>query len=280
MKKTDKYHRLTDKLLNRLEKTVKQHYTKAYLELKQDIDKIVAKMEFGKDLTPIERYNLANKYDRLNALINQITETIHEADKEAVRIINREMANVYGVNYNGASELLGKDGGIVFPTIDKSGINKILSGEISPFDKLALDNLKDADSIRRQLTSELTTAIMKGDSIPAIAKRIRGVTEKKMSDSIRIARTETTRVENAGRQAVFEKGTEMGLQMVKRWVSTSDGRTRHAHAEADGQIVDVDKPFIVGGEKLMYPADPNGSAGNTINCRCTMVTEIKKSDNK
>jgi hypothetical protein len=27
----------------------------------------------------------------------------------------------------------------------------------------------------------------------------------------------------------------------------------------------------------MYPGDPNGSAGNVINCRCTMIAGLKNS---
>jgi hypothetical protein len=36
-------------------------------------------------------------------------------------------------------------------------------------------------------------------------------------------------------------------------------------------IRNVDEPFDVGGEKLMYPRDPAGSPGNTINCSCYTV---------
>jgi hypothetical protein len=32
----------------------------------------------------------------------------------------------------------------------------------------------------------------------------------------------------------------------------------------------MDQAFEVGGEMLMYPGDPAGSAGNVINCRCAI----------
>jgi len=47
-----------------------------------------------------------------------------------------------------------------------------------------------------------------------------------------------------------------GIPMMKRWVSTGGNRTREDHVEADGQTVPIDKPFIVGGEELMYAGDP------------------------
>jgi SPP1 gp7 family putative phage head morphogenesis protein len=117
---------------------------------------------------------------------------------------------------------------------------------------------------------------MQGESIPNLAKRMQDITNKTLSESIRIARTETTRVENSAKQDVGEHGEKLGFKMKKQWISTSDGRTRPEHAGADGQIVDIDKPFIVGGEELMYPGDESGSAWNTINCRCTTINIIEK----
>jgi len=35
--------------------------------------------------------------------------------------------------------------------------------------------------------------------------------------------------------------------------------------------VPINEPFIVSGEELMYPGDPNASAGNYIRCRCAMT---------
>lgn len=55
----------------------------------------------------------------------------------------------------------------------------------------------------------------------------------------------------------------------KAWLSNRDSNTRDDHFDADGQEVDVDASFFVGGEYLRFPGDPLGSAGNIINCRCT-----------
>ncbi len=59
--------------------------------------------------------------------------------------------------------------------------------------------------------------------------------------------------------------------LMKTWVSRGDSRVRDHHLAADGQRVPVGDPFIVGGESLMNPGDPAGSARNVINCRCTSV---------
>ena len=59
--------------------------------------------------------------------------------------------------------------------------------------------------------------------------------------------------------------------MKREWVAAQGERTREDHSAANGQIVSMNQPFIVGGEELMYPGDPNGSAENVINCRCIVA---------
>jgi hypothetical protein len=47
------------------------------------------------------------------------------------------------------------------------------------------------------------------------------------------------------------------------------------HVEMDGEQVEKNEPFMTpttrGKEALDYPGDPKGSAGNVINCRCTVA---------
>lgn len=64
------------------------------------------------------------------------------------------------------------------------------------------------------------------------------------------------------------------LELIKTWMSILDTVTREAHLAAHGQEVDVNDPFVVGGEKLMQPLDTSlgASLGNTINCRCNSIS--------
>ena len=269
----DKAHLQTDRRLARLEHQLKGLYTDAYKDIKKQISETVAKMEFTPDMTPQQRYVLATKYDRLTKLEAQIGDSLKHANQEAVRIVNNEMVNVYRINSEFMANSI-KEG--IFPVLSKSEIKAILTEQITPFKKLAIDTLKDSAEIKQALTRELTSAIMQGESIPQIAKRIRGTFESNLTRSVKIARTETTRVENSARQDVAEQASKEGLPMKKKWVSTSDDRTRPAHNAADGQVVDYNEPFIVDGEELMYPGDESGSASNVINCRCTMVSFVDK----
>lgn len=83
-----------------------------------------------------------------------------------------------------------------------------------------------------------------------------------------IARTE---VHSASNYGSLQQAKESGLEMQKEWLASRGARTRDSHRSASGQVVNLDEPFIVGGERLMYPGDPSGSGAETINCRCTVA---------
>ena len=84
-----------------------------------------------------------------------------------------------------------------------------------------------------------------------------------------ISRTEVHRVAGFANEAVAENMKIDGT--VKEWVAIQDARTRVSHSIASGQRVALEEFFVVGGERLKYPGDPRGSAGNTINCRCASI---------
>ena len=124
-----------------------------------------------------------------------------------------------------------------------------------------------------QIRSIIRGGLDEGFGVDKIGKRIRE-TAAPMS-ALRahiIARTETHTAANFGAQTAAEL---TGLDMKREWVSASDERTRDTseadHVDANGQIVGMKEPFIVSGERLMFPGDPAGSAANIINCRCSVV---------
>jgi hypothetical protein len=87
----------------------------------------------------------------------------------------------------------------------------------------------------------------------------------------RIARTEAQGARNGGSLAAaraMEIAT--GQTFYKEWVSTLDTRTRLTHRVADGQIVKLSAPFLVGGFPLRHPGDHAGPGREVINCRCSL----------
>lgn len=130
-------------------------------------------------------------------------------------------------------------------------------------------------SMRETLRRALDRGLREGRSEPEIARSVerafRGNASRARAQ--RIARTEIHTASNAGS---IEAARATELDLVKVWGATEDERTRPSHARADGQSRELDKPFRVGGAALDYPGDPKGPPGETINCRCTMLFELRK----
>ncbi|HTN60739.1 MAG TPA: phage minor head protein [Devosia sp.] len=61
------------------------------------------------------------------------------------------------------------------------------------------------------------------------------------------------------------------LPIARIWVSMEDTKVRPTHAIADGQIVDLEHPFLVGGYYLRFPGDPLGPAREIMGCRCVAL---------
>ena len=93
--------------------------------------------------------------------------------------------------------------------------------------------------------------------------------------AIRNARTMVTGAENKGRQDSYARATADGIILHKEWLATNDGRTRHWHAELDGQTVPQDKPFSNAVGLIMFPGDPGAHPANVYNCRCSMAAVVK-----
>jgi len=102
-----------------------------------------------------------------------------------------------------------------------------------------------------------------------IARAIRDVAPTKSASRAQtIARTES---HSAAAYAAQMSVESTGVEMRREWVTAVDERAREDHIMADGQIVGMNEPFIVGDSALMYPGDPDGSAEQVINCRCVIA---------
>lgn len=164
-------------------------------------------------------------------------------------------------------------------TIDFSLYNQKFNAWV---DAAGLLKAKEINETTRQalletLRGEISEGVQAGESMPKIAARIRDAADgiydnMSKSRAQTIARTETMSSVNYGEFEVY-KGEGV---TKKEWLATQDDRTRDAHAAANGQVVGIDEPFIVDGEELMYPGAPSGSAGNVIQCRCTVLPVLEE----
>jgi len=130
----------------------------------------------------------------------------------------------------------------------------------------------------------LANAKAEGKGTVATANEIyKDIGKKKGLYRYQIQRIARTEVGNAVNMASLERYKNSPILLDKIWISATDERVRHFHLETDATVKALDEPFevpvVINGievvELLQYPSDPNGSAGNVINCRCTIAPKTK-----
>lgn len=277
-----KIHKLYKEAVDDMNKTISdyfQSFAKRDKEMKAALkDGEITKKQYTEwRLTQIGRGN------RFEALRDKLAERMTKANEVAVAYVNDTTPGVYTLNINyTAYDIERKYGAVDFTAWNEEAVRRLVVDDPDvmpyyPYDR-AVNRGIDLDYGKKQITAQVTSSILLGDSVYTMAEKLRQRIETmSLTSSIRTARTAITAAQNGGRQATFERAAAMGIQLRRRWQATKDLRTRHAHAMADGQIVAVNEPFTVGGEKLMFPGDDSlgASAGNVYNCRCGCVSVEK-----
>jgi len=134
----------------------------------------------------------------------------------------------------------------------------------------------------KALQEATVTAANEGLGVEATQRRIRKLVNGKLKDDIniwrarRIAQTEVIAAGNFGSVTAIEAMNSDGLQVKKQWQAIPGAKTERHFPSMDGQVRAIGQPFDVFGEAMQYPGDPNGSAENVINCRCSVQPYIEK----
>ncbi len=292
-------HRLTDKELAKLEKRIASVYGEAAKELQKTIEdyfesfakrdaemkELVGTVVNGKEWTEqdYKQWRLAQigSGNRFEDLRNKVAERMTKANEVAFSYVNDATPGIYSLNRNYAAYTIEQVAGdIGFTLWDEQTLKRLIveQPDLMPYypQKRAVNRGIDLAYGKRQISATVTSGILQGKSIKGLADDLQTrIPTMNRDSSIRTARTAVTNAQNAGRQESYVSAEKMGIEIEKEWLATLDAKTRDEHAMADGQVVGVDESFTVGGEKLMYPGDRNGSPWNTYNCRCTMIARVK-----
>lgn len=253
-----------DKLESQFEKELIQNYETALSEIRAKIAEAYAK--YGGSWIEMQKYN------RLTKLEEKISEEIAKLTGKNAMTLKKGNRHMYAESYYHTAYILSNNvnADLGFTLLDTKEIERAIE---NPLDRVGMlqRNRDNQRRLTRQLREHLAQGLIQGQSYRTTAKRIRERMEIGANSALTIARTENHRVRQQAGQDSREKAAESGLILKKQWISAHQDRTREAHEEADGQIVDYDQPFEVDGEELMYPGDPSGSPENVINCRCDAI---------
>jgi SPP1 gp7 family putative phage head morphogenesis protein len=146
---------------------------------------------------------------------------------------------------------------------------KVEDPEVARFLGTRKNRIKDAcQHTWEEVRDDLQEGIEAGESNDDLAKRVRekfnGISKTRAET---IANTETAAAYGHARQLGME---ETGIEW-KEWLTAGDDKVRAEHVRANEQKRRVEETFDIGGEQLMHPGDPKGSAKNVINCRCVVI---------
>jgi len=141
----------------------------------------------------------------------------------------------------------------------------------NPLAKAALDQqlakiTKITDTIREALRKQIKVGFDKGESVDEIADRLKKQFQATRARCRTIARTEINQANNTGHQLQAQQN--FGTNYDKVWVTARDMRVRKTHQALNGIRLKATQPFNNG---LQHPHDPQGSAAEVINCRCTLM---------
>lgn len=138
------------------------------------------------------------------------------------------------------------------------------------------------ETTENQIAQRILLGETQGYSIPQIAELIDELYLEQIipNRSTVIARTEVIASSNYGSLAGAKQASEdYDIDVKKIWIRTFDNRVRDTHATAgEHKPIGLDDYFQVGDSKMKFPADPNGSAEEVVNCRCAVAWQSDLDD--
>jgi hypothetical protein len=285
----DKALRASDELEKALQKRIESVYGAALKQAVKNCERFLKKIrdvDEGKIKPPAYydtpekvlkwRRGFTRELLRRENVVKNIEKAIQQAGGEVEPVMRETVANVYHVNRLYTAELVDQQAGVNLsysvPTTAQAEI--ILKDSQPPMSKIAYQNLREAPAMMRRLQNEMTQAVLLGEDQKKLIRRIRNVMGNSAYCAKRIAQTERNRVQSQARSDTIHEAEQMGINIRKRW-STRMVNSRESHIELNGKEIDASEKFhTILGSVMDYPGDPNGLAGDVINCHCVLVPVV------
>lgn len=198
--------------------------------------------------------------------------------KRLVPVWERRMRKAAEAQLKEIEQLARESGKAVTEEVTKSVISDIY-GIVGNYIRAFSGTLITGDisqTTLNQIRATLQEGVDLGEDTKTLGARVAEVFDFNRTRGVVIARTEVNRAQNYATYAAQEASN---LVSRREWVSTYDERTRDSHVVMNGQIVDMNKPFVMpdgtinAGATALHPGDFM-IAEEDINCRCTVAPVI------
>lgn len=277
------------------EKGAEVEIRKTYQKLLQDLRHYMADeySRYAEDdkLT----YDILQRNGYYARFLEEVEQKIDDISPEVRRTIRSTVEQTYEHTYNGMIDCVQKAATGVDLGVLKGCTPEVIKRAVeNPISKLTLNDRleKHRKEIIYDIKQDISVGLMNGDRYSTMANRIKKSVEGDYKKAIRIARTETHRVREAGNHDAAVsvndalKNSTAGVRMTKTWRTMKDERVRPAkakgksrkydHRKMEGVSIPIDEEFTLpGGSKTAAPGQ-SGVAGEDINCRCYLSYGLQK----
>lgn len=161
----------------------------------------------------------------------------------------------------------------VVGTLGRIDTRQLQAMRVFMVDRIKDVGLEAANKISAELGLVVIGARSSNDAIRTVMQ-ILG--ENSRARATTIVRTELGRAYSAATQLRMEQAAERLPGMQKQWRRSGKHHPRLHHDLADGQVVDVDQPFVLrplgrAPVHIMYPRHPSAPASESVNCGCQHI---------
>lgn len=289
----DESQQKVDKEIARVEKQINAIYGQAQIEIEQKIKEFDESFKTKKDIyyqkyknheitqTDYNAWRAGQLFqkEQWNAKRDQICGILHNANAEAVKIVNGGTISAFaeGANWTAYSLEHGEGVNFGFGLYDSHTVTSLIKDNPQILPKWKIDEPKEYVWNKQKVNNCVTQGIIQGESVGDVAKRIATVTSNQNKNlALTHAQTAMGGAQNAGRMERLQEAKKMGINVVKEWMATLDGHTRDSHQEVDGEQQPVGDKWhpMKFSNGCRYPCDPLGPAHEVFNCRCTLVGDV------
>ena len=291
------------------EKGAEKEIRKLYKEMLKDLQSFIgtqyALLAEDDQLT----YGILQAKGEAARFLEEVEANINSVSPKVQRQIRDVVEQTYAAAYTGMVDAVEKAHNLEELRINLDGIRGTTPETVKKAVENPVSGLTLSDTLEKhrkeviyEIKRQIGVGLIAGDRYSTMARRISDQLDMDYRKSIRIVRTETNRVREAGAQegaiAVQEKlkNANSEYRMTKTWHTMKDERVRPQrkaykrkpgvkarkqytagwrsslngpnHVKMEGKTVLIDEQFdLGGGVKTMAPC-LSGVAGHDINCRC------------
>lgn len=213
--------------------------------------------------------------EHLTALKNAIDARIRTFDASLKGLANEETATGWGM---GVSHV---DDPITAAEI-RLGLPDLSTADLIVSQNMTADLVTGVSAEARKLITNAVSLSVIGKETPFEAmKKVDKIIGAKVDRGVtyraeQIVRTEVKRAQSIATQARLEQATQQLPTLQKQWLWSGKVHGRANHQAIDGQVKNVNEPFIIpggprGSYEAMSPRDPSLPASEIINCGCDVT---------